>query len=288
MKTAVYYFSGTGNSFVAARSLAELLDADLISIPAVVGQDQIECSGDAFGIVFPVYYETLGGIPLIVRRFIDKLVNIESKYIFSVCTYGSAETVTLKNVSRLIEGRGGTVSARISVNMPENIYPKLARKKHARMFTVWKSEAEKVSKIILDKKKGVYRTPNVVVGPFYGPLRVIGRGLRPCLKNSTIRQLQRYTGSQAGSFEELLPIMDKSFAATEACTDCGTCARICPAGNIRRPSGRPEWQHRCEFCLACYHWCPAQAIECSAVKGAEKYHHPDAGLADMRRSAPAG
>lgn len=287
MSCVIYYFSGTGNSFVVARDLAERLQAELVSIPRVVGREQIESDADSLGIVFPVYYETLGGIPLMVRRFAAKLGNIEAKYLFAVCTYGSAETVTLKNMSRLISSRGGQLSARISVNMPENIYPNLARKKHGKMYSTWESQLPKISKIVKEKKKAVYRTPNSVVGIAYPPLRTLGLLLRRFLKKVTIRQLQGYSGSKADSFDELLPLMDNTFSVSDACTKCATCLRICPAGNIRISSKRPEWRHHCEFCLACYHWCPSGAIDCSAVKGMEKYHHPGAGIADMKRSAGA-
>jgi flavodoxin len=89
MKTAIYYFSGTGNSFAVARDIAEKTSGKLISIPSVMDQPSIITDADVIGIVFPVYFRAvLGGIPLIVRRFTRKLEDIDSKYIFAICTYG--------------------------------------------------------------------------------------------------------------------------------------------------------------------------------------------------------
>jgi epoxyqueuosine reductase QueG len=52
-------------------------------------------------------------------------------------------------------------------------------------------------------------------------------------------------------------------------------------GNILMVDDRPSWRHQCEFCLACYHWCPEEAISSSALDSRKKYHHPDARLTDM-------
>jgi hypothetical protein len=45
--------------------------------------------------------------------------------------------------------------------------------------------------------------------------------------------------------------------------------------------GRPVWRHHCEYCLACFHWCPREAIESSVLKSELKYHHPEVRAADM-------
>jgi flavodoxin len=37
----IYYFSGTGNSFVVAKDIADKVKADLISIPKVMNMDKL-------------------------------------------------------------------------------------------------------------------------------------------------------------------------------------------------------------------------------------------------------
>ncbi|MGD2249435.1 MAG: hypothetical protein PVF58_13585 [Candidatus Methanofastidiosia archaeon] len=62
----VYYFSGTGNSFVVARDIAEKIDAELVSIAAVIREEKVVISADVLGIVFPDYHS---GLPNIVKDF---------------------------------------------------------------------------------------------------------------------------------------------------------------------------------------------------------------------------
>jgi ferredoxin len=52
-----------------------------------------------------------------------------------------------------------------------------------------------------------------------------------------------------------------AFHATDACIGCGSCARICPLGNITLKEGRPVWGKKCIHCVGCINLCPKQAIE---------------------------
>jgi len=77
--------------------------------------------------------------------------------------------------------------------------------------------------------------------------------------------------------------MDRSFHTNEKCVGCGSCSRICPVDNIEMVEDKPSWLHHCEFCLACFHWCPKEAITSSELKGTTRYHHPDVEISDMLR-----
>ena len=103
MPMEIYYFSGTGNSLVVARDIAEKTKTRLISIPTVVDQERIKTDADCIGIVFPSYLAHLYGIPLVVEKFVKKLDGIGGKYIFAVCTCGGYRSVnalpTLKNLA---------------------------------------------------------------------------------------------------------------------------------------------------------------------------------------------
>ena len=76
MKTILYYFSGTGNTLMLARLLAEELgDTEIINI--------VSCSdsapgpeADAIGILFPVY---ACGLPKMVCDFVKNSLQIKSK-----------------------------------------------------------------------------------------------------------------------------------------------------------------------------------------------------------------
>jgi len=53
---------------------------------------------------------------------------------------------------------------------------------------------------------------------------------------------------------------------------------------IKMEDRRPVWQHNCERCLACIHWCPCEAIEYGkkTVKR-RRYHNPNIKIEDIKR-----
>lgn len=62
------------------------------------------------------------------------------------------------------------------------------------------------------------------------------------------------------------------------------CTMVCACGNIEIIDGKPVWKHNCESCLACFHYCPNQAILYQG-KGEDipHYHHPDVSVAESER-----
>ncbi len=68
MKTKIFYFTGTGNSLLVAKDIAnELGDVELISIPAVISGN-INTDSPIIGIIFPVY---IWGMPKMVVDFVN-------------------------------------------------------------------------------------------------------------------------------------------------------------------------------------------------------------------------
>jgi MinD superfamily P-loop ATPase len=45
--------------------------------------------------------------------------------------------------------------------------------------------------------------------------------------------------------------------------------------NIEIVDDKVTWNHNCECCLACIHWCPRNAIEHMKTHGIPRYHHPN-------------
>ncbi len=62
-------------------------------------------------------------------------------------------------------------------------------------------------------------------------------------------------------FREDVNESDKSFYADDNCSSCGICEEICPVNNIILVEGEPQWQHRCQQCLACINFCPEKSIQ---------------------------
>ncbi|MBY8992647.1 MAG: EFR1 family ferrodoxin [Candidatus Lokiarchaeota archaeon] len=62
-------------------------------------------------------------------------------------------------------------------------------------------------------------------------------------------------------FQAEVSILDKSFHVDDNCTSCGVCERVCPVKNIVLIDGVPQWQHKCQHCLARINFCPEKSIQ---------------------------
>jgi flavodoxin len=76
LKTLILYFTGTGNSLMVAKTVAEALgDAELLHFSKVHDSRSKEPI-DTLGLVFPVYW---GGLPHIVLDSISALKEAECR-----------------------------------------------------------------------------------------------------------------------------------------------------------------------------------------------------------------
>ncbi len=270
MSVEIYYFSGTGNSLTVARDIAEKTHAKLIPIASQIGKKVIITNADIIGIVFPVYY---GDTPLIVKKFAEKLNNISGKYLFAVCTYGGGPGDSLKTLGRIIHARGGELSAKYGVHMPQNAFSK-SWENHEKIFEKWKKKLEIICKNISVQKKGMLFNDfllNLVLFPFHKIVEPMSkRGLAKLSDSSSHMPM-----------EELIHLADRSYSTNEKCNGCGICSEVCPVNNIRIISNKPVWLNRCENCLACYNWCPQKAIQSRIAQKGYYYHHPDVKISDI-------
>ncbi|MGB6370501.1 MAG: EFR1 family ferrodoxin [Atribacterota bacterium] len=288
MSFEIYYFSGTGNSLAVARDIAEKTNGKLISISAVMNKQSIKTDANSIGIVFPAYLAHLYGIPLIVERFIKKLEDIGSKYIFAVCTCGGFENFnglpTLKNLSKIIESKGGKLSAEFSIKLPMNTLdyshiPFPIDQNQETMFKNCKNKIEVICQCITNRKKSKYKIIKSLLNWLMTPIYLM-------LQKLYLIELKKYSKEPEDTnlkYYELMPLTDKSIYADEKCNGCAICEKVCPIQNIKMIENKPVWQHHCEMCLACVEWCPKKAIHhCWRVEGKD-YHHPDVKISDMFR-----
>ena len=258
MKTSIYYFSGTGNSLAVAQGLAAHMEnVTIISIPSVMNREEITDDADCIGFVFPVYFLDM---PFIVQEFARKLRPEKDPYLFAVSTCGQNPGHALFTLAKILKTSGRRLSAGFALVMPENFL--------APVDLMERPEIQRQKNYLAQKK-----IPGIAAvishQQSHGP---DGTG------SVTSIILGKIAGTLMGSLYRT-PV---KFHATDACTGCRTCQKICPTESITVEGKTVTWGTNCTQCYACIHWCPVAAIEIGKRSvGKSRYHHPDIRISDM-------
>ena len=272
VKSTIYYFTGSGNSLAVARDIAAGTGGDLVPIAAALQQPVVKSDAECVGIVFPVYFATNdSGIPGIIRRFLGNLETGGRCYLFAVCTHGGDPGTTIGNVREILRHRGRDLAAGFAVNM--NNRPVSAAEKAAESARRQEA-ARRISGYVNARLRGRYETRGMYLRAAWAPLL-------PFVRYIFRSRYEGLSGEKGLPFAELVPSADRSFRVSGACNGCGICARICPVQDIVMTDRRPSWQHRCGNCLACYQWCPQNAIGGEIISYNPRYHHPEVTIRDM-------
>jgi ferredoxin len=249
-KTALYYFSATGNSLVVARDLADgLAPAELVPInKALINPDAT--AYDAVGFVYPVY---MFGLPLIIAEFLSTVRVNPGAYVFSVATLGGLPGRAHSLAKKILNEREIKLACGFSIVMPGNytpLYGAFSRDQQQKLFAQQKIKTARVIDYLHHRRQGVMEQGYLISYLFYKLL---------------------YSGGA-----KQIPRAAKGFWITPGCTRCGLCAKICPVSNIELPDGHPVWLDHCQHCMACLQWCPVEAIQYKRMTlGKKRYHHPD-------------
>jgi ferredoxin len=245
MKTTLYVFSATGNSLTTAKILAEKINAGLISVASARNLTEINEESDTVGFVFPVYY---GNMPYPVRELITKMNLRSDAYIFTVATYRGHAGDVAKRMDLLLKSRGQKLSLALGLPMPGNSFVN----KPETDDTYLRAQRETIEKLL------------------------------PVLQ---AREVNAY--SSDGVIKETpvdTPNNFRGILAEDTCIGCGRCVSVCPMDNIILENGKALIGNNCATCLACFHWCPVEAIYMSKqenIARRSKYHHPDVTFEDI-------
>ena len=247
MSTVIYYFSATGNSLTTARKLAAAL-GDCTLVPAVAAGRQlaVEESAEAVGFVFPVYY---GDMPYPMRNLISRMVFKPGAYIFAVATCRGHAGAAYHRMDQLLRTRGMKLSYGESVKMPGNSFIN-APEVDAEYLRLQDDRVREVASALFAQEAMDFASSEIY------PLAPVA-----------------------------YPNNFRGIAAEDTCIGCGICAALCPMENISLAEGRARIGQACATCLACFHWCPAEAIWMSRqenIARRAKYHHPEVALEDIR------
>ena len=247
MRATIYYFTGTGNSLEAARHLAEGLSAPPPEPMARhLDEEKVVPEGD---------------VPDLVLRFAHLLEPQRDAYVFAVATYGGRPGRAWHYLGLELKEQGHTLDAGFHLKTVQNYVP------------VFKMQPGRVLRKLHD---GARQKVDAIVEAVKG--RSEGEG-------EDWPRFYYMRGYYLAS-RRAVHGKDRHFEIGEGCTSCGTCARVCPVGNIEMEDGRPQWLHRCEQCFACLHWCPAGVIDGGGPpRGRGRYHHPEVTVEDLEAQA---
>ena len=258
MKTVLYYFSGTGNTLMLARLLAQELDnteiINIVSYDASAPPPQ----ADAIGILFPVY---AFGLPKIMHDFVkDTLQTNDDTYIFSLTNYGSiGGPAALRQLKVLLRNKGRKLSAGFGIPMPSNYIPfggAESQEKQNKRFLIAARRIKKAAQKIKERPAKYFFRKTRILFPIANIFYKIF--MKRCKKDV------------------------KKFYVNANCTSCGICAKVCPTQNIKIANKLPTWGDNCEQCMACIQWCPSEAIHIRGVSETKAhYHNPGINVEDL-------
>lgn len=258
----IFYFSGTGNSKWAAKTLALETGDTLVSIPEVIKSD---CSftlkkDEHIGFIFPIHGWR---VPSIVKEFLTKLTiktqgedtSHVKHYCFCLVTAGDAIGKAMERFQQQLKSvtvnDALSLKAVCSLIMPESYVGLPGMDVDTKEKELEKKEL--ASKQLKDFSNILKQHPHKDSNQIWGWNQLI-RGPIPSF----------FSGPVGGFFERFL-ITDKPFHVdSRRCVKCGICANVCPVGDIKGGLGfEPEWLHngKCLTCFSCYHHCPHHAIE---------------------------
>lgn len=292
MKARIYYFTGSGNSLAVARDIAGGIVAEVISIPSVIGQKTIKADIDTMGIIFPVYQQ---GLPLIVRRFVEKLDDLSGIYVFAVCTCEGGPALSLKYLQNHLKERNGELAGGFGVLMPynyispaslKNFYSSFALRPtppgiQQIMFSNCQKQVKQICDYVSQRQTGRIDTKAYLVESLLDALN-----LRNIMQKPVWLKAAGISERIEEPFPDCIRWMDQGFRVLESCISCGVCSRICPARSIDMKEGKPHWNHQCEQCFACLQWCPSGSIQFgNHPVRSKRYHHPGITLEDMLQSS---
>jgi ferredoxin len=237
-KTILYYFTGSGNSYYAARTFAEQYGTATMKPISSFFTEKKSHKEDIVGIFFPVH---MASAPRVVQQFARY---IEATYFFSFATCGFGKGISHMQIDKKYQMRNKKhTDAFFTVKMPH-----AAAKQTEELLRSADTYIKTAAAMIKSKKR--YGNKGFVA--FY------------YLLNPIISFFMKKIGPKIAS----------TYKVSDKCNGCGTCVKLCPVGNIAIKGGKAIKGDKCEFCMACFQWCPESAIVNDKDDKQNKYTNP--------------
>ena len=261
MKTAIFYFSGTGNTWFVANKLNRILcqkgaDSQLYSIEENELKNtehilKIIKETDKIIIGYPIYGSKA---PQIMEDFLYRLpVNKDKKSInvfTTVALYSGDGPVAYEY---LFEKKGYVLQTAMEFIMNNNFnVPGFPDVLHV-------GDKRKIDK---RHKKTIKRAEKMADRLLKNEVHLQGKNWF----HRFIGRVQRkHVDTYIRKFNHSLLVSE------DRCVHCNKCIKICPVDNISEINGKISFGDNCIACVRCYHQCPVKAINvteksCDTVK----------------------
>ena len=229
-------YSGTGNSRYIAHRIADALGDGLLSMNDRIkaGDTLPVASGERLVIVTPTY---AWRIPRIVWDWLAETDFPCGAQAWFVMTCGSEIGHAAAYSRALCQEKQFIYMGTAQIIMPEN---------YIAMFNA--PQAEEARQIVVRAEPDIDRAVSAIAA----------NQAFPQLRNNLY---DRFMSGPVNPIFYSFFVKASAFAAGDACTGCGQCARFCPTNNIAIENGKPVWGGDCTHCMACICRCPAEAIE---------------------------
>jgi ferredoxin len=231
-KVELYWFSGTGNTLLAAQCLADSLRAggvqvDFRSIERHAPEKvSTLCT---LGLCFPV--ACFSTYP-VVTGFISRLPFGNGAGVFILDTMGGSSLGYPSVLYRILKAKGYLPLGACEIVMPSNFLPAKIDSSEAEKLKKGLEKAGAFGKALLENKAEWKRIPCL---PHIASL-LFKPAWKTMAKRGTRYQINR-----------------------NLCSKCGLCEKLCPAGNITMET-YPCFGKNCQQCMRCVMFCPLRAI----------------------------
>ena len=247
----IFCYSGTGNCLDMAKNIAERLgNTDIVMMrkyPAVTDVREAK----RVGFVFPCYG---GGLPGHVERYIKDIKVSPDAYTFGIAQCAAYKGEGLYRINEVIPLKYWAVVTHqcscIYLFPHDLTIPKMgAAESQSRSEYFAETIAMDVKDMVVKKKK-------------------LGKALVNRAEHAAWPMLARMKGQE--------------LKANDNCILCGTCAKVCPMGNIKYTGRAVIFGDKCISCMGCLQYCPKQAINCGKVtEKRERYHNVNITVDDL-------
>lgn len=244
----IFYFSGTGNSQLAARQVAKITGDETVFINPLLREERACSFRSEHPLVFvaPTYAWQL---PRVVEQWICRTRFEGSRDAYFILTCGAGCGNAAAYAERLCAEEGMRFRGLAPVIMPENYLAMFPTPSETESRTIIERAKPQIAALAEKIQRGE---------PF---------GQRPSSPGG------RLLSGPVNRLYYPLFVHDKGFTVSDRCVSCKKCAQRCPLGNIIMVDGKPRWQGNCTHCMACIGGCPTEAIEYKSTSKGRRRHY---------------